>query len=877
MANNSAWFGHVLETEFGYIRRRRDANAPNKGVKETLVGLSLSGGGIRSATTNLGILQALSKMGILPLVDYISTVSGGGYIGSCLTSLLSLPASEERRQKAPGVLRRGDAPLFTTEWPRFPFNPDTALGAEQIRHLRTHGSFLVTRKGLLKRETMRSVGNLLSGTAYHLVLVLLALVAVALLYLSALFFRVPSLDPSLRALTAPVAASATAYEARIEGPTEPKRDPTTPDGRVTVPGATPTYIQSTVYAYPGLWDVLRAKANVLKDDLWNAGLANLGALSMTAAVGVAVALASFFFLRRFGIVARPSVTPRGGESREDAVAVRVLRQAGYGSIGLVVVWLHGMLYLIEQPGVLWLLLPVIAVAALRFTTWALHVALPRLRDWWSRDMRSLWGAYQAMATYAMWFTILLGIFPVAVYALREYTAWVGLSGIASLIVARAVTFRRAPDATQKPLPAALLKWLLGLAIAIGIFLVLVSLCSFFVPDDALRSIDAEARASLRGGLIALAVFCALGFTGDANRLSPHYFYRDRLAEAYLSTDQRKRENRALQNLRDNIELPLKSLHYDDGDPAAPAAPTAPYHLITCAINLAASRDLTRKDRKSGYFLFSRFFCGSIHTRYLATRQYCDGDVKVARAVTISGAAASSGVGAGTFFAQAFATVLFNLRLGYWMEHPNKPHRRWLHNVHFWPGWLWREMTMDTHERGALISLSDGGHTGDNVGIYALLQRQCRLIIACDAEADPSLGFGSFTEALRHAYIDLGIDVDIDLTMVRPDPDTGMSRHHCAVGLIRYPVNGQGERRIGYLVYLKNSLTGDEPEPVLNYKSTHPTFPHESTIDQFFDDAQFESYRELGHHIAEHAFAHWIHTREFDAWRAQCAPRQRTTV
>jgi hypothetical protein len=56
--------------------------------------------------------------------------------------------------------------------------------------------------------------------------------------------------------------------------------------------------------------------------------------------------------------------------------------------------------------------------------------------------------------------------------------------------------------------------------------------------------------------------------------------------------------------------------------------------------------------------------------------------------------------------------------------------------------------------------------------------------------------------------------------------------------------------------LKNSLTGDEPAPVLNYRTSNPAFPHESTVDQFFDDAQFESYRALGVHIAEDALASW---------------------
>ena len=342
-------------------------------------------------------------------------------------------------------------------------------------------------------------------------------------------------------------------------------------------------------------------------------------------------------------------------------------------------------------------------------------------------------------------------------------------------------------------------------------------------------------------------------------------------------------------VRNSIRMTLAELH---GPPPEPGdrtrLGTAPYHLVSAAINLASSRDLTRKDRKSGYFLFSKYFCGSIHTGFLATSKYQGGCTKLARAMTISGAAASSAIGAGTFFAQAFATVLFNLRLGYWMPNPGQGRsRKPGDRLYFWPRWLAREMFMRTSERAVLVNLSDGGHTGDNVGIYPLLQRRCRVIIACDAERDAELTFGSITEALRQAHIDLGIDVDIDFTMVRPDPNTGMSRSHCAVGLIRYPPLSRFGRQddlpyieergtddaplIGYLVYLKSSLTGDEPEPVLNYKSDHRAFPHETTVDQFFDDAQFESYRALGLHIAEQSLGQWALDPAFEEFRARHWP------
>ena len=73
----------VMHAELSRIRQRR-------GVTEDaeladITGLALSGGGVRSATFNLGILQAMERHEVLKNVDYLSTVSGGGYIGSSYT------------------------------------------------------------------------------------------------------------------------------------------------------------------------------------------------------------------------------------------------------------------------------------------------------------------------------------------------------------------------------------------------------------------------------------------------------------------------------------------------------------------------------------------------------------------------------------------------------------------------------------------------------------------------------------------------------------------------------------------------------------------------------------------------------------------------
>lgn len=108
----------VLDAELAYIHHHRHGQHRDRAVvQRSLIGLALSGGGIRSATTNLGILQALAQMRILPMVDYLSTVSGGGYIGAWLSSLLSwnsnaLAASPDPR--AQYVFAEGERPAFST-------------------------------------------------------------------------------------------------------------------------------------------------------------------------------------------------------------------------------------------------------------------------------------------------------------------------------------------------------------------------------------------------------------------------------------------------------------------------------------------------------------------------------------------------------------------------------------------------------------------------------------------------------------------------------------------------------------------------------------------------------------------------------------------
>jgi hypothetical protein len=151
-------------------------------------------------------------------------------------------------------------------------------------------------------------------------------------------------------------------------------------------------------------------------------------------------------------------------------------------------------------------------------------------------------------------------------------------------------------------------------------------------------------------------------------------------------------------------------------------------------------------------------------------------------------------------------------------------------------------------RHRYVYLSDGGHF-ENLGIYELVRRRCRYIIACDAEQDAAMTFAGLGNAIRKCRTDLGVEISISATRIRPIGGA-MSSLHCVLGDITY---GDGSQ--GTLLYLKASVTGDEPADVLEYAARETAFPHHATLtDQFFDESQFESYRKLGFHITHTAFA-----------------------
>ncbi len=330
---------------------------------------------------------------------------------------------------------------------------------------------------------------------------------------------------------------------------------------------------------------------------------------------------------------------------------------------------------------------------------------------------------------------------------------------------------------------------------------------------------------------AVLVHAAIGV--NINFASLHLYYRERLARTYLR-------------------------RVDSADAVDPQALStlnpqnkAPLHLINAAVNLPASKNPELRGRNTDFFTFAKHYCGGPTVGWWPTGEWeaKDSHLDLGTAMAISGAAAAPRMG--TFTSAKYTTLMamLNVRLGYWLRKPDSTGP--LSDV---PGasYFLRELTGQMHEGLSFVNLSDGGHI-ENLGIYELLRRKCRYIIAIDGEADPNHTFGGLLTAIQMAKIDLGVRIDPDLSDLR-DGLEHFKRAHFVMTRIDYGATDEsGKPILGLLLVIKLALTGNESELLMRYRRENTAFPHQSTAQQLFNEAQFEAYRELGDHAAEAAF------------------------
>ncbi|MEO0379004.1 MAG: patatin-like phospholipase family protein [Pseudomonadota bacterium] len=340
-------------------------------------------------------------------------------------------------------------------------------------------------------------------------------------------------------------------------------------------------------------------------------------------------------------------------------------------------------------------------------------------------------------------------------------------------------------------------------------------------------------------LLALLVFAGvLVVTAlsviNINATGPHWLYRRQLANTFVKTSQNGSD-----------EVPLSQL-----DPLQ----KAPYLLLNAVVNLPNSNRIEMRERRGDFFVFSKNWCGSPVTGYRPTahwRRWYRKELDLATAVATSGAAVAPHMALLSMSRAGALLSFLNIRLGFWLRRPAL-NATGATGTGGRPGaWmLLREMfSIGMDERRDWMMLTDGAHL-ENSAIYELLRRRCKFIVAVDASAEKSGGFRTILTLVRHAGVDFGVRIHTDLSELRPDPDTGLSRAHGVLCEIDYPeVEGQPAGK-GLLLIMKLSLTGNESELINAYKHANPAFPNVSTADQFFDEHQFEAFRQLGAHAAQ---------------------------
>jgi hypothetical protein len=895
----------ALCQELDEIERRR-SNAPGavhddfetreqRAQRLGLSALCLSGGGIRSAAFCLGVVQTLANKRMLGRFDYLSTVSGGGFIGGWLQVLIRESggvggAEDALRQPQPAVLRR----------------------------LRAYTNYLTPQTGPLSADTwtgiVRYLRNLLINWAVFAPLFLL-ITLIPIFYRTAIWAC--STFPSIN-LALLFCAGLTLLGGVVRVCTLlPSHRPPRSDTDVTPKYASTRSIGWGV-VYPALgWPLLIPPlldfatgplgADV-PDRPWLAHYAFwivplLYLALMTLGYGLAWWLQSYrhdpglgLFRVNFGrwilasmgsalltwlmLLVAGSMLPLDVQlaTAEGSPAARVP---------------------VDTATALTVLAP-LALSVVHVLQTSLYVALRREnelsdldREWLARVNAMILRLAVGWSVFALCCLIL----PLLVSLVRaidvdgiQEDTWSGgllsLMGALTMLVGSLAAWlgkiwKSVEELTGQPSVwqriQAYLPTAIGVVFAAALLVVFGGLVNFVLAYSQ-AAVGHWWAVPVTGQppwlpLILQAVVAATLFAGvmtfqhvNVNRFSMHAVYRNRLTRAFLGSARNKREPDPFTGFdpKDNVAL---SLIRQSGNSLFP--------VINMTLNITASSNTAWAERRAASFTATPLSCGSAALRqpgqpatdaepagaFVPTTRFAGLETLKGRpvkaietgpglgsALTVSGAAVSPSWGYHSSRITAFLMTLFNVRLGIWLPNPSRATADELRLAR--PSnslkALIDEMLGETTDDSQAIYLSDGGHF-ENLGLYEMLRRRCSSILVVDAGADGACSFFDLGNAIRKAEIDFGIRVMMTEPMriySRGRLETESTLHDTALGFACGEVD-YGAGHIGQLLYLKLSFLPKIPTDVRSYGHEHELFPHESTLDQWFSESQFESYRILG--------------------------------
>jgi hypothetical protein len=881
--------------EFAEIERRRlkagAAVAPcTDPVGETvavrarrleLTALCLSGGGVRSASFCLGVMQALAAKHLLNQFDYLSTVSGGGFIGGWLQMLLADSRNVEEAQDEIGALGTGPVQRLRgyTNYlsPQTgPFSADTWAGIVlYVRNLLLN--WMVFAPLILLLAMAPTFYRTLLGSLYDESEANAGLLAIAGLALVVAAWQGCALVPSHRAgsrgfagsrditwrIIAPALIWAWLVPAVIDYGLEPpppfnralRVADWAPQAEWVIPAV---YTLAMTIGYCMAW-LPRTGGRTVAHDLyakncWRWVIATVCAAGF-AWLGLHL-ICHGGSLRGWAVQNFLSGTDRLLVNNETAVSV------------LLPLWLIGTH----------------ALQTTFYVAFRKEGLLTDLdREWQARLSGGLLRVGVAWAVLAACCLVLPPL--VALGQQVTQSGWMGGAVVGTTTLGGIVAWLgRRLSAQIETLAGKSKRWqgwvLGGFSILFGIGLLVIAsdllqynlgIMQQFV--QSLFNVEAKLWQLLVLHAVILVVLSALIVCFgrvNVNRFSMHAVYRNRLTRAFLGAgrDQRRPDLFTGFDPDDNPRL---------ADFARPETGQRLFPVINMTLNVTSSQNAAWAERKAESFVCTPLACGAgalrhpdadhlpghpPHGAFVATTAYAGQDslgdergkgkgVRIGTVLTISGAAVSPNWGYHSSRLTAFLMTLFNVRLGAWLPNPAiaTPSELQLAKPKNSVTALVNELLGASTDCEQAIYLSDGGHF-ENLGVYEMLRRRCRRIIVVDAGQDGDCSMFDLGNMIRKSAIDLRVIVEMQpmriypRTLIEEDDAVAAKALGVACGLVTYPEDPDGKDP-ALLVYLKPSFLSDIPADVRSYGQSDESFPHDSTLDQWFTESQFESYRALG--------------------------------
>jgi hypothetical protein len=769
-------------------------------------GLALSGGGVRAATVALGVLEVLAYRGLVQRIHYISTVSGGGYIGSALSWFwcqrrVEAEASLAKEPK-PDILRFGADPAG------FPFQskvetptPLQAAATRNLTFLRQHGSYLTSGDGIGFAGLIMAV----------LRTVLLSL-AVWLPLLIAIFLGFEVLDDYLTN-----SASIDSACLKAQGLAALACRPSYKVVLVLAAAAGALFFVGIV-----LFAILsRIDINPTRPAGTPSRHTGLVAISVIIAIGLTVHLV--WIIPRLDTV-QPLI---GAQLALEAILVIGALIVALGQLRSPANWGYFLRRSFERFSNV--IIPIAVAATFIGALPAIVAGLkpdPNGPSWLS-----------ALGPVGSAITLLSGIGTALYgYYLKAKSQVPGFAG--------------------------------QLLAMTGSLLFFFGLLLFsFVTAHSL--IQPTATPILIISVTLFVIAALVGFFGSLNATGLHRFYRDRLMETFMPMADAIAKGTAKQSdvadtltvadvVRSAEERGDRPYHLVNAHAILVNEPDDPKVALRGGDNFLIAPAIIGSAATG--WMRSRDYLRLQGSLTLASAMAASG-----AAANANAGYTGTGVTRDRFLSAVMS--ILNIRLGLWVSNPwwlarrrSRPDaRRTITPTYFRPGLTAGILGFGHHRKAKFLELSDGGHF-ENLGLYELVRRRLDLIIVVDAERDEKINLSALVSSSNRIKEDFGVVLRF------ADSDKGkgpalflgeetknkyprglpVAKSPFMVAQIDYPARpGFGPAKSGVLIYLKSTIVEGLDFATLGYRALNADFPHQTTADQFFDPDQFQAYRDLG--------------------------------